>query len=294
MYAGIELGGTKIDCVLGNQKGEIISRTQFKTTTPKKTISLIHNFFSSLQLEGDLKGVGIACFGPLDLNHNSQNFGSITETTKIAWSNYPILNEIAKIFPSIPIRINTDVNAGALAEYLWGNHGEINNLVYLTIGTGVGGGVIINGKLLHGDIHPEIGHMRIPHLSEDPYQGICVFHQDCFEGMASGPAIMNRWGKNPKELPEDHQAWEIEAYYIAMGITNLYFSLGIEKFILGGGVMKQPHLFSMVRDKFDKLVNKYGNANHSPPVEEMIVPSSIKPSTGIAGAIALAITAKQA
>jgi fructokinase len=190
----------------------------------------------------------------------------------------------------LPVAIDTDVNGAALAEYLWGAGKGTDNLVYITIGTGIGGGAMVNGGLVHGLVHPEMGHIRVPHDREkDPFEGCCPFHGDCLEGLASGKAVQLRWGKPAEELPEDHPGWELEAHYLALGIGNIVCTLSPGRIITGGGLMNNPSLLFKVREKTREYLNGY---IHSPRItedmEHYIVTPELGDYSGVLGAIALA------
>jgi fructokinase len=196
---------------------------------------------------------------------------------------------------NLPVYFETDVNAAAFGEYKWGAGQNLKSLLYLTIGTGIGGGSIVNGRLLHGFNHIETGHILLPRDKErDPFEGICPFHGDCLEGLASGPAIEKRWGKKAESLPADHPAWELETDYLAAGLVNFLLTLAPERIIMGGGVMSEPYLFPMIRKKVKKLLNNY---IHLPEIidhiDEYIVPPLLGKHTGILGAIALAKTGSE-
>jgi len=185
---------------------------------------------------------------------------------------------------------DTDANAAALGEATWGAAKGLDTFVYVTVGTGIGGGGMANGQLLHGLLHPEMGHVRVPHdLDQDPYSGACPFHGDCFEGLAAGPALLGRWGSPAEELPADHPAWRLEAHYLGLGLANLIYTLSPQRIILGGGVMQHTALFPMVRRNVQQLLHGYLPApailEH---IEEYIVPAALGNRAGISGAMALA------
>lgn len=288
-YGAVEAGGTKFVCITATTPDNIISEIRFPTTTPEETLGKTIAFF---QKQEPVQAVGIAAFGPLDLNPVSPQFGYITATPKAGWSFTDILGIVSKSL-GVPAAIDTDVNAAALSEATWGAGRGFSNVVYFTIGTGIGGGCIVNGTPLHGLIHPEMGHMRIPHHQRDSFAGICPFHQDCFEGLASGPAIQGRWGAPAQTLPPDHPAWELEAEYIALALHNIICTLSPQKIILGGGVMQQLHLFPLIRNRVQSLLNAYV---HSPAVtnhiDEYIVPPLLGQRAGVLGGLALALNAR--
>ncbi|HVM70840.1 MAG TPA: ROK family protein [Anaerolineales bacterium] len=291
IYGGMEGGGTKFVCAVGTGPDEIIAETRFPTTSPAETLERAISFFKNYELAA----IGLAPFGPVDLNPASPGYGSITATPKAGWSNTNILGPFRQQF-NVPIAFDLDVNAAAFGEFSWvpENH-ALESLVYYTIGTGIGAGVLINGRLVHGLTHPEAGHVRLPHdWQKDPFPGLCPFHGDCFEGMANGPAIGKRWGQPAETLPEDHPAWELEATYIAYALTGAICMLSPQRIVLGGGVMEQPQLFPLIRQKVHTYLNDY---IPSPVVkgsmEGFIVPPGLGKRSGILGAMAMAMKSLQ-
>ncbi|MGL4337348.1 MAG: ROK family protein, partial [Turicibacter sp.] len=232
LFGGIEAGGTKFVCGVGNENGQILERIQFDTTTPEETMPQIINYFKGK----NIVSLGIGCFGPIDPDVNSPMYGYVTSTPKTAWKDYNFLGELKKHF-DIPMGFDTDVNVACLGEATYGAAKGLDSCIYLTIGTGVGGGALVEGNLAHGLLHPEMGHIMLRRHPQDPYEGKCPFHKDCFEGLAAGPAIEARWGKKGHELSENSLVWEIEAYYIAQALVNYVLLLSPKKIILGGGVM---------------------------------------------------------
>jgi len=290
-FAGIEGGGTKFNILIANSPADIYSEVRVPTTTPEETIPQIGHYFQEIQTNEKIKirAVGIGCFGPLDLNPHSATFGCILSTPKKGWRNFDLFGRL-KAISQVETYIDTDVNCAALGEGRWGTAQNLSNFIYLTIGTGIGGGIVANSKPIHGMMHPEMGHIYIPHdLRSDPFKGICPYHGDCFEGLASGPAIEKRWGKPASELPADHPAWELEATYIAYALAAYTFTVSPQKIILGGGVMQQGHLFELIRLKLTRIINKYlpvGNLEHS--MGEFVTPAALGGRSGSLGAIALA------
>ncbi len=287
IFGGIEAGGTKFVCMVGSGPDDIRKETRFPTTTPDETIEKAITFF---QQQGEpLAAVGIAAFGPLDPDPNSPDFGKITTTPKPGWAYADIGGRVARAL-GIPLGFDTDVNGAALGEYRWGAGCGLDTFLYLTIGTGIGGGGLMSGKLMHGLIHPEMGHIRLPHdLVRDPYPGHCPFHGDCLEGLACGPAIESRWGVRGETLAADHPAWELEAEYLALALVNFICTLSPQRIILGGGVMAQEGLIEKVRQKVQGLLNGYIK---SPAILEQIDTYIVLPGLGNQagglGAIALA------
>lgn len=287
LLGAIEAGGTKFVCGIGDENGNIIERTSFPTTTPDEVLEQVVKFFR----DKDIKALGIGSFGPIDLDRTSETFGYITSTPKLQWANINLVGAIKKEFP-IPIGFDTDVNAAALGEMKWGAAKGLNSCIYMTIGTGIGVGAISEGHLVHGLIHPEMGHMLVRRHPEDSFAGNCPYHKDCLEGMASGPAIEKRWGKKGQELEKNEKVWDLEAYYIAQGIANLILVLSPKKIIIGGRVAKQKQLFPLIHQNVQALLNGY--VRHEVVLENIadyIVPPGLGDNAGLCGAIGLAYEA---
>jgi len=289
VYGGIEAGGTKFVCVIGTGPDDIRAETVFPTTTPEETIGEAVDFFNGYSGTDPLLAIGIASFGPLNLDSSTPEYGYITRTPKPGWEHTNMLG-IVKSALDLPVSIDTDVNGAALAEYLWGAGKGTDSLVYITIGTGIGGGGMVNGGLMHGLVHPEMGHIRIPHdFEKDPFRGCCPYHGDCLEGLASGKAVELRWGKRGEELPEDHPAWELEARYLALGISNIIYTLSPARIITGGGLMKNLSLITKVRAKTAEYLNGYINSTCvMDDIDNYIVLPKLGDFSGVLGAIALA------
>ena len=286
LYGGMEGGGTKFVCAVGTGPDKVIEEIRFPTTTPEETLEQAISFFK----KHSPAAIGLAMFGPLDLNPTSPAFGSITATPKPGWANANILGEFRRAF-DIPLAFDTDVNAACFGEYYWvPENRELDSLVYFTIGTGIGAGFIINGNVVHGLTHPEAGHVHLPHdRKKDPFPGICPFHGDCFEGMASGPALARRWRRSAETLPDKHPAWELEATYIASALSNLICILSPQRIILGGGVMERRSLFPAIRQKVRDLLNGYiPSPVITGTMDEYILPPRLGKRSGILGAMALA------
>jgi len=288
-YGGIEAGGTKFVCAVGSGPQDIRDLVRIPTTTPSETIGLVIDFFSK---QKNLSAIGIAAFGPVDLDVHSPTWGYITSTPKPGWAFTDLAGLIGRAL-KVHIGFDTDVNGAGLGEHRWGAAQGLDNFVYLTIGTGIGGGGLINGKLMHGLVHPEMGHVLIPHDKlADPYKGHCPFHSDCFEGLACGPALLERWGQPAEVLPSNHPAWGLEARYIALALHNYICSLSPQKIILGGGVMQQPQLLPLVQQNVRQLLNGYIHTKAiEKDIENYIVPPKLGKQAGVLGAIALAIQA---
>jgi fructokinase len=293
LIGGVEAGGTKFVCAVGTGPDDLRDEVRFPTTTPEETLGKVIAYFQEQRRKhGPLDAVGIAAFGPLDPNPRSPAFGHITTTPKPHWSHVDVVGVIGRAI-HVPIGFDTDVNGAALAEHRWGAAQDVDNLIYLTIGTGIGGGAVVNGKLVHGLIHPEMGHISLPHDWErDPYKGRCPYHGDCLEGMAAGPAIGERWGQPAFELPADHPAWALEAHYLALALRTFICTLSPQRIVLGGGVMAQPQLFPLLRQKTQAYLNGYVQAPEIlEGIDGYIVPPGLGNKAGVLGALALGMAA---
>ena len=287
--AGIEAGGTKFFTTIGDIDGNVIERHRTDTTTPEQTMSEVLEILKSYQSECDIHAVGVGCFGPIDINTKSETYGYITNTPKIAWQNFDIVSAIKSVY-SGPVGFNTDVNAAAICEHIWGCAKDLENLLYLTVGTGVGGGIICNNQLVQGAMHPEIGHLVIPQNPKDDYAGCCPFHGNCVEGLASGTAINKRWQVDTAaKLADDHIAWQFEAEYLAKALVNYIYAFSPEKIILGGGVMHKTILFDMIRKNVAQYLNSYLDYPALKDMSNFIVPASFGDNTGVKGSLALAL-----
>lgn len=282
MYGAIEAGGTKFVCAVGNEELAISKRVSFPTTTPAETMPQVIAFFK--EYEAELQGIGVGSFGPIDIHRESPTYGHIMATPKLPWQNFDFIGYLKKYLP-IPIAWTTDVNAACFGESVKG-HGEgLNSLVYYTIGTGVGGGAMQQGRFIEGFSHPEMGHMLVDRQAQDDFTGACPFHGNCLEGMAAGPAIEKRLGRQGQTLPDDDPYWVIEADYLAQCVYNTTLMLSPEVIILGGGVMKQPQLIQLVRDKFAERLQGY--VSH-PPLTQYLVTPKLGDDAGVTGCLALA------
>lgn len=292
-YGAVETGGTKVKCLVGSSPADVVSETTFPTTTPHETLSAVTDYFKQvIKKTGiNLRAVGIASFGPLDLNPDSDTYGFITHTPKLGWKMTDVTGNIARAL-TVPVYIDTDVNGAALGEHLWGAGRGLDNLVYLTVGTGIGGGAVIDGRPIHGLVHPEMGHIRIQHdWAADPYKGCCPFHGDCLEGLASGPGIEGRWGIRGENLPKEHPAWKLEAYYLAQLIVNCILTLSPRQVIIGGGVMRSEWLYPMLMQEVQLLLAGYVQAEQVlAAIDQYIVQPELGSRAGVLGALALAVT----
>ena len=289
IWGGIEAGGTKFVCAVGTGPDDLRAEVEFPTTTPAETLERAVSFFSEQGRVEPLSSVGIASFGPVDPDPRSSRFGYITTTPKPGWSNIDFAGTIRRAL-GVPVGFDTDVNVAALGEGRWGAAQGLDTFIYITVGTGIGGGGMAGGRLLHGLLHPEMGHVRIPHdFERDPYPGWCPYHGDCLEGLSNGPAIEERWGQRGETLPPDHPAWALEAHYLALGVANFICVVSPQRIVMGGGVMKQQQLFSMIRAEVKAILNGYID---SPDILEdndsYIVPPGLGSRSGVLGAIALA------
>jgi len=280
----LEAGGTKMVCAIGNEKGEIFERISIPTETPDITMPKIVEYFQGKGIEA----LGIGCFGPIDLNRDSETYGYITTTPKLAWSNYNIVG-VLKDALRIPVGFDTDVNGSMLGEATWGCAQGLECSMYITIGTGIGAGIIANGKLLHGMLHPEAGHLLMRRHPDDTYEGKCPYHKTCLEGMAAGPAIEDRWGKKGVELADRKEVWEMEAYYIAQALVDYIMVLSPQKIILGGGVMHQEHMMPLVLKELKEQLGGYIQTKEIENLAEYIVLPSLDDNQGIMGALKLAL-----
>jgi fructokinase len=287
---GIEAGGTKFVCAVGSGPEDLRAETRFPTTTPEETIGRAVAFFREQEARyGPPAAIGIGSFGPLDPNPDSPTFGLITTTPKPHWANVDLAGAIREALGT-QVGFDTDVNAAGLGEWRWGAARGLSSFIYLTIGTGIGGGVLIDGKPIHGLIHPELGHIAVPQdRAADPFPGYCPFHGNCLEGMASGPAIGERWGRPAIELPQEHPAWELEAHYLALALQTFICTLSPERIILGGGVMEQPRLMPLVRQKARAYLNGYIQSSAIlRGIDDYIVSPGLGNRSGVFGAFALA------
>ncbi|HEY2494725.1 MAG TPA: ROK family protein [Paenibacillus sp.] len=284
LLGAIEAGGTKFVCGIGTEGGKVEERISFPTTTPAETMAKVDSFFEGKGVQA----IGVGSFGPIDPVKGSATYGYITTTPKPHWSQYDIVGHLSSQF-NVPIGFDTDVNGAALGEHLWGAGQGKDSCLYITVGTGIGAGIVVNGELIHGLSHPEMGHILVRRHPEDSYEGFCPYHGDCLEGLAAGPAISKRWGVPAVELSADHPAWQMEAYYLAQALMNYILIVSPEKIIMGGGVMKQPQLFPLIHKELKSLLNGY--VQHSAlndNIEQYIVSPQLGDNAGLCGALALA------
>lgn len=294
LLAGVELGGTKCICILATGPGDIRRQAVVPTTRPETTLDAIERLLVSWRAEcGPIAALGIASFGPLDLRPQSPTFGFIRATAKPHWVDTDVRGRLARIL-AVPVGFDTDVNGAALAEHRWGNARGLDDIAYVTVGTGVGAGLIAGGSAVHGFGHPELGHLRIARLPGDAWPGSCPYHGDCVEGLASGTAIAARTGVAARELPPDHPAWVSVAFALGQLLHALVVTTSPRRILLGGGVLTgQPHLLQQVRSQLKSSLNAYIEpAQSDPDLRDYIVPPGLGALAGPMGAIALAAGAE--
>lgn len=284
-YGAVEAGGTKFVCAVGTGPKQLEERIRFPTTSPEETLGRTLEFFK--QYEKRLLAIGIGSFGPLDVNPKSPTFGCIEKTPKPGWSGTPVLARIREL--GLPVAIDMDVASSAMGEYAWGAGKNLKNFLYITIGTGIGATALLNGKPLSGLAAPEMGHLLLPAVESDDFEGVCPFHHRCLEGLASGPAIEKRWGRPAKHIEEDHPAWELEAEYVSSALVNYILTLSPERIIIGGGVAHQESLFPLLREKVLSKLNGYVDRPEiTRDINRYIVPPGLGNESGILGCFVMA------
>lgn len=294
LIGAIEAGGTKFTCGVGTSPRDL-SRTQFPTTEhPDAVLGQVAAWLGEQQrARGKLAAIGIGSFGPVDLEPSSPRYGHITSTPKPGWGDTDIVGALRAAFPGIPVGFDTDVNGAALGEHRWGAAQGLADFVYLTVGTGIGAGGMLGGRLIHGLMHPEVGHIGVPRVPGDDFPGHCPFHHDCWEGLCAGPALTRRAGRSLAEVPAEDGLWRLAAEYVARGVTNLVYALSPARVVIGGGVAKAgqlgaPRFFGMVREQVKRLINGYLVLPElEQGIDQFIVPPALGDDAGIAGAIAL-------
>lgn len=284
MIAGIELGGTKTVVAIGTAEGRVIEEMRFPTTLPEETFKIATDW---LRERGQPDSIGIAAFGPIGIVKGRENYGKVLATPKPDWSGFSLTDCLSEAFPGAKLTLDTDVNAAALAEAKIGAAAGLDDVAYITIGTGIGGGILSGGSLIHGALHPEFGHLKVPRQAGDEYAGVCPFHVDCLEGLACGPSIAARWGKPAHELPADHPAWQTQAWYLAHGILSLLSIVSPARVIVGGGVSQVDGLHRKINDKLVEIA-----AGYFPPVlvPDYVVAPALGQEAGICGAFLLAVS----
>lgn len=286
MFGAIEAGGTKFVCAVGTCLNDL-HIVNFPTTAPEETLSKCFEFFDSYK--ENLRAIGIGSFGPIDLNLQSASYGYITDTPKAGWSNTDFVGPFRQRY-QVPVAFDTDVNVAAVGEFVSGAAQGVKNFIYITIGTGIGGGAMVNGQLVHGLVHTEMGHIFLVKHERDSFQGSCPFHGDrCFEGLASGPAIEARWHARGENLGDDHIAWKIESDYIAKALINYTFCYSPEMIVLGGSISLRPGIIELVRKAFLTYMGGYIKHDRlSLGIDQYIVLPGLKEQAGIYGALKLA------
>ena len=289
VLGGIEAGGTKFVCAIGTGPEDMIAIARFPTTTPAETLKQAVTFFREHEDASRLAAIGIGSFGPVDPQPLSPNYGYITTTPKPGWRDTDFAGTLRRAL-GIPVTFDTDVNVAALGEHRWGAAQGLDTFLYLTVGTGIGGGGLIGGKRMHGLIHPEMGHIYLPRADGDAFEGVCPSHRICLEGLACGPAIEARWNvSSARSLPPDHPAWTMEAHYLSLALVNFICTFSPQRIVMGGGVMEQHHLFPMIRTKVQDHLNGYIQADQIlEKIDEYIVPPALGNQAGVLGALALA------
>ena len=284
----LEAGGTKMVLAIYTEDGQELERMTIPTETPEKTMPAMIDFLHSRKVDA----LGVGSFGPLDLDPASPTYGNITSTPKLAWKDYPLLKNLLN-GAAIPAAIDTDVNAAIIAEVEQGAARGCESAVYVTVGTGIGGGVYVNGKTAHGLLHPEVGHMLLRPLADDPIpHGVCPYHDGCLEGLAAGPAIGARIGGDAKNLPDDHPVFEMEAHYLAQMCVNLITTLSPQRIVIGGGVLQRKNLLPMVRKETVRLLGGYVQSPMiTEKIDEYIVAPELFPVSGLVGSFLIGLKA---
>lgn len=294
VFGGVEGGGTKFKCLLGRGPDDVVASYTLPTKGAEETLEAIIQFFREASAGYQLEALGVACFGPIDLNPESPTYGHVTNTPKQGWINADVVGVLQKQF-AVPVGWDTDVNGAALGERRWGAARDADPAVYITVGTGIGGGAYVNGAPVHGLLHPEMGHLLVPRRDGDDLVGVCPYHPDCMESLASGPALAARIGRPAQDLPPDHPVWDLEAFYLAWGVKAISDVISPQRIVMGGGVMEQQHLFPRIHRHFQALHNGY--LRHPmilDAIETYIVPPGLGDRAGVLGAIELARLAADA
>jgi fructokinase len=296
IIAALEAGGTKFVCGLfesdsgGYGKPILLARESLPTTSPAETLAAARDFFARAGAEhGEPDCMGIGCFGPVDLKPTSPTWGSVTSTPKPGWRNAAVAGYFRAAM-GVPVAFDTDVNAAAYGEFLWGAARGLKDFIYVTVGTGIGGGVFSGGSLVHGLAHPELGHVKIAREARDAFPGRCPYHRDCLEGLAAGPAIADRWKAPPESLPPEHPAWELEASYLARAFAAYAFVLSPERILLGGGVGLRPGLAERVAALVGEELAGYITALSEPErLAAFVVRPGLGTEAGLLGSAAIAL-----
>jgi fructokinase len=286
LFGGVETGGTWCVCAVGRGPEELEDVAEFRTGEPGETLERVAAFF---ERRSGLAAIGVGSFGPLDVDPDSPTWGYVTTTPKPGWQ-HTNLGQWLRDRLRVPVAFDLDVTAAAIGEHRWGGGRGMNSLCYLTVGTGIGAGLLAEGRPVHGLVHPEVGHIRVPHdVRRDSFGGSCPVHGDCWEGLASGDAIAQRWGCDAAELPDEHEAWELEAEYLALGILSIVLIASPERVVAGGGVMERPGLLSRTARRLSELVGGYLQTPLlGEEVERYLIAPELGDRAGVLGAIAMA------
>jgi len=291
LLGGVELGGTKCVCLIGTGPDDIRAQTSIPTggdsnTTLKRIETVLYDWKT---VHGPIAALGIASFGPVDLNRTSPRYGFITSTPKPGWSNTDVARRLSKLF-SVPVGFDTDVNGAALAEGRWGAAKHLADFAYVTVGTGVGVGLVVDGRPAYGFSHSELGHIRIARKAGDLWQGACEFHGDCVEGLASGVAIAARAGLPANQIPKDSPVWELVAHALAQLLHTIVLATAPRRILIGGGVAEgRPELLRCVRRQLIESLNGYSKLDElTGGIDSYAVPPGLGSMAGPLGALALA------
>lgn len=289
MLAGVELGGTKCVCVLATGAGEILEQERVETEAPHATLprigSILHRWFTAGH---SIKALGLASFGPIDVDQASSGWGRIGQTPKAGWTGTDIVASLTEGL-DIPVALDTDVDGAALAEMRWGAAAGLSDFAYVTIGTGVGVGLIVDGKPVGGFGHAELGHMRIARAPGDTWPGACPYHGDCVEGLAAGPAIVARSGSHASLIAADDPIWHLVGHAIAQMLHNIVLTATPRRIFLGGGVISaQPQLFPIIRRELQASLAGYVSSPELDRIDDYVVPPGLGTLAGPLGPIALA------
>jgi fructokinase len=284
LYGGVETGGSWCVCALGAGPDRLAAIEKFPTGPPGDTVARITGFF---ERHGRPRAVGVGAFGPIELDRSAPEWGTLGATPKPGWAGWPLGPSLRDAL-GVPVALDTDVAAAALGEQRWGAGRGCDSLCYLTVGTGIGAGLVVGGRSVHGLMHPEVGHLRVPHdRRRDPFEGACPFHGDCWEGLAAGPAITARWGIDAGRLPDDHAAWELETEYLALGLASIVLVAAPRRVIAGGGVLQRAGLLARVRARLLELLAGYPPAERIAADPGYLVAPALGDEAGVLGAIAL-------